>query len=181
MNMHKRARLRGFTLVELLVVIAIIGILVGLLLPAVQAAREAARRAQCQNNMRNIALACLNYHDVQGEFPMGIQVHQSQIDAGTTAEAGGTGVTPMANWAIMLLPFMEQQALQDSFVFSSSGNSGPIVPAGLAQLPEWYPCATESGRYCHEHRRIPLPHRQRSRDALYRNPWRAVGPWQLCN
>ncbi len=122
----------AFTLVELLVVIAIIGILVGLLLPAVQAAREAARRARCQNNMRNIALACLNYHDVQGEFPMGIQVHQSQIDAGNAAEAGGTGVTPMANWAIMLLPFMEQQALQDSFVFSSSGNSGPIVPAGLA-------------------------------------------------
>ncbi len=54
---------RGFTLVELLVVIAIIGILIGLLLSAVQAAREAGRRAQCQNNLRQIALAIHNHHD----------------------------------------------------------------------------------------------------------------------
>ncbi len=59
----------GFTLVELLVVIAIIGVLVALLLPAVQAAREAARRTQCANNLRNLALGMLNYHDSRGNFP----------------------------------------------------------------------------------------------------------------
>src|SRR5688500_3102264 len=62
----------GFTLVELLVVIAIIGLLVGLLLPAIQAAREAARRSQCQNNLKQQALALINYEQEHKRYPIGV-------------------------------------------------------------------------------------------------------------
>ncbi|MCH2129325.1 MAG: DUF1559 domain-containing protein [Pirellulaceae bacterium] len=88
---------RGFTLVELLVVIAIIAILIALLLPAVQAAREAARRAQCSNNIKQIALAVLNFESTHKKIPAG-QVWDEA-----------------PNWMIMILPFLEGQNLGDLF------------------------------------------------------------------
>lgn len=97
---------KGFTLVELLVVITIIGILIALLLPAVQAAREAARRAQCQNNLKQLSLAVLNYEATYKIFPPSAVFRNANID---------TDTEHWANWVILILPFIEQQALYDSF------------------------------------------------------------------
>jgi prepilin-type N-terminal cleavage/methylation domain-containing protein/prepilin-type processing-associated H-X9-DG protein len=89
----------GFTLVELLVVIAIIGILIALLLPAVQAAREAARRAQCTNNLRQLAIAAHNYHDSHKTFPPGL----NQFKLNTDPKHRGNSLF------VFLFPYMEQE------------------------------------------------------------------------
>jgi prepilin-type N-terminal cleavage/methylation domain-containing protein/prepilin-type processing-associated H-X9-DG protein len=98
---------QGFTLVELLVVIAIIGILIALLLPAVQAAREAARRAQCSNNLKQLALAMHNYHDVYKKFPF----------PGMAANQLG--------WNASLLAFIEQTGIADQMDFNAGSWDKP--------------------------------------------------------
>ncbi len=99
----------GFTLIELLVVIAIIGILVALLLPAVQAARESARRIQCSNNLHHLALGLLIAHDAQGNFPAPTSVRPGTNDTVLNDSR------LFSNWAIEILPQIEQQSLFDSF------------------------------------------------------------------
>jgi len=108
---------RGFTLVELLVVIAIIGILIALLLPAVQAAREAARRAQCSNNLKQLALALHLYHDTHRRLPPGGAYDGSHL-----------------SFLVAVLPYIEQRALRDQFDYDRNYLSSPNKPLGMQRV-----------------------------------------------
>jgi prepilin-type N-terminal cleavage/methylation domain-containing protein/prepilin-type processing-associated H-X9-DG protein len=99
MLLPKYSMHRGFTLVEILVVISIIGLLIGLLLPAVQKVRDTAARIRCQNNLKQIALACHNFEAGFGTFPPGLTL------------ANKKEVYPYMGWLCRLLPFVEEDPL----------------------------------------------------------------------
>jgi prepilin-type N-terminal cleavage/methylation domain-containing protein/prepilin-type processing-associated H-X9-DG protein len=104
--LRSAVRRAAFTLVELLVVIAIIGILVALLLPAIQAAREAARRSQCKNNLRQIAIACLNHESTHKRFPYGGWSFYWMGDPDQ-----GIGPQQPGGWIYSTAPYLEEQAM----------------------------------------------------------------------
>jgi prepilin-type N-terminal cleavage/methylation domain-containing protein/prepilin-type processing-associated H-X9-DG protein len=116
----------AFTLIELLVVIAVIASLIGLLLPAVQKVREAAARAQCSNNLKQLALACHNYHHANGSLPPG-RTDQSLSTHG------------------FLLPYLEQDAIFRQIDFNSTWNVA--VNAGpAAAVVKTFLCPADSNR-----------------------------------
>ena len=120
-DIHERA---GMTLVELLVVIAIIGILIGMLLPAINSVREAARLVSCQNNVRQIGLAVLNYSGAHNErLPALWQTPNTNPDP-----------NPWQNfsWRVDLLPHLEQSALANSI----DDNVLPLAPENLPSVSE---------------------------------------------
>ncbi len=122
-------RRSGFTLVELLVVIAIIGVLVALLLPAVQSAREAGRRAQCLNNLRQMALGMLLYVDQHKSLPSG-STGPFEDGFPEAFREPNSGCCPFGHfgWPALILPFIEQQNLYDQIDFT--------VPAYAESVPE---------------------------------------------
>ncbi|HEX4143841.1 MAG TPA: DUF1559 domain-containing protein [Pirellulales bacterium] len=119
MKVHRPKSRAGFTLVELLVVIAIIGVLIALLLPAVQSAREAARRSQCQNNLKQQALAVANYASSFGTLPSTIRPP--------------TGVR--LAWVTQTLPYLDQQATYDKYDQASNWSSSVPNTAGGYTVP----------------------------------------------
>jgi prepilin-type N-terminal cleavage/methylation domain-containing protein/prepilin-type processing-associated H-X9-DG protein len=88
----------AYTLIEVLLVLAIIGVLLALLLPAVQMVREAANRAACANNLKQLGLGTLEFHETWGRLPPG---------TGWLGNAWGT-------WGLHILPFLDQQNLYNS-------------------------------------------------------------------
>ena len=91
-------------LVEWLVVLAIIAILVALLLPAVRSSPSSARRSQCNNNLRNIALALQNYAEVYQALPPAY-----------TVDMDGR---PLHSWRTLILPYIEQKSLYEKIDLS---------------------------------------------------------------
>jgi prepilin-type N-terminal cleavage/methylation domain-containing protein/prepilin-type processing-associated H-X9-DG protein len=116
---------RGFTIVELLVVLAIVAVSLALALPAIQHSIQDARRAQCKNNLKQIALALHNYHDTFRVFA-----------PGWVSRDGTPGLGPRAGWQAMILPFVDQAPMYNQINFSLTS---PIVadgkPVALFQTP----------------------------------------------
>jgi prepilin-type N-terminal cleavage/methylation domain-containing protein/prepilin-type processing-associated H-X9-DG protein len=108
---------RGFTLIELLVVVAIIAVLIALLLPAVQSAREAARRAQCTNNLKQIALGAHNYVSSTQAFPTMYIVYSPVGNMNTAQDYGAL---------VRMLPYLEQQSIYNAVNFNVSGRWGQM-------------------------------------------------------
>jgi prepilin-type processing-associated H-X9-DG protein/prepilin-type N-terminal cleavage/methylation domain-containing protein len=109
---------RAFSLIEVLVVLAITGLLMGLLLAAVQQVRAAAARLQCQNNLRNVALACHAYHDARGSLPSGVRIGSAEPE----------GLAVFTSWLAQELPYIEQQGLWEQARQSAKVAPQPFHP-----------------------------------------------------
>src|SRR5260370_16600176 len=150
----------GFTLIELLVVIAIIGVLIALLLPAVQKVREAAHRTQCANNLKQIGLACHNFHDTNGRFPPGPIAGWGDLpdtpnpqswDYGPAYNSSGTPLSvknQSASCFYQMLPYLEQDNLYRTINWNHHGNPDPTTAPSDPKDTRFHPAQMfRTGQY----------------------------------
>lgn len=118
---------RGVTVLELIVVVFILAILFGLLLPPMSSKCPAGPRVQCVNNLHQVALAVFMYSEQHGSFPPAY-----------LPDASGR---PAHSWRVLILPYLDQQALYDAYNFGQPWD-GPQNRALLDQMPSIYCCPT---------------------------------------
>ena len=106
------------------------GVAIALLLPAVQAAREAARRAQCSNNLKQIALAMYNYESANGTFP--------------PAAILGPDGKPLLSWRVAILPYLELNPLYQQFHLDEPWDSPNNKPL-MDEMPSVFVCPSTPG------------------------------------
>lgn len=129
-------RRSAFTLIELLVVIAIIAILIGLLLPAVQKVREAAARSRCQNNQKQLCLACQSYMNDKGYYPPAIK-NDPNFDRNPPGFCP-VGYPPGWGWGSLILHYIEQGNMYDQLrpeVTNFGGGANPAQATVLTRTP----------------------------------------------
>jgi prepilin-type N-terminal cleavage/methylation domain-containing protein/prepilin-type processing-associated H-X9-DG protein len=127
---------RAFTLIELLVVISIIAVLIALLLPAVQAAREAARRSQCTNNLKQIALATLNFENVQTTLPPGHGPKGTMDCAAYSCYYQPTAL-------VLVLPFLENSNMYNMWNLQVTGLGHPANASCNLQVVSTFICPSD--------------------------------------